>query len=335
MQVCLSVNNSYCNLKGVCTFYLSGTGKSMPLISVIMSTYNESELLLKEAIDSILNQTLSDFEFIIIQDNPENEVHASVISKYASLDARVKYYLNEKNMGLTASLNRGLSFAQGIYICRMDADDISLATRFEKQLNYLEKNQFDLIGGIPQMINENGEVMYSIKSVPTNLAKIKKVLKYGQCVAHPTWFGKKEVFDKLDGYRNMPLCEDYDFTLRAILAGYRISNLNEVVLKYRMTANSVSRSNLYEQYLFMKYITQEYGKGDIADIASAHQFVKEKNKPSISRRYLKANVYFNTMLENMENKQLFSFVWNGIKIVFTSSKYVNKIYRFFILTLNS
>ena len=99
------------------------------------------------------------------------------------------------------------------------------------------------------MIDEDGNTIYSIKKVPTDFKKIKKCIKYNQVISHPTWFGKKEVFDKLNGYRNMPLCEDYDFTLRAILQGFKISNVNECVLKYRMTKDSISRSNLFEQYL--------------------------------------------------------------------------------------
>ena len=113
----------------------------------------------------------------------------------------------------------------------MDADDVSTYNRLEIQKKYLEKNEYDLIGGISQMIDESGKSIYSIKKVPTDMNKIKKALRYNQIISHPTWFGKKEVFDKLNGYRNMPLCEDYDFTLRAVLKGFKISNINELVLK--------------------------------------------------------------------------------------------------------
>lgn len=101
---------------------------------------------------------------------------------------------------------------------------------------------------------------FILLKVPTDFNKIKKCIKYNQVISHPTWFGKKEVFEQLEGYRQMPLCEDYDFTLRAILKGYKISNLNEVVLKYRMTSDSISRSNLFEQYLYGCYITKQYSK---------------------------------------------------------------------------
>ena len=278
------------------------------MISVIMSTYKEDERLLRESIESILNQTYKDFEYIIILDYPDNDVHKSVIEEYALKDDRIHFYINETNMGLTDSLNRGLSLCHGEYIARMDADDISLPDRLERQMEYLEKNHYDLIGGITEMINENGSLLYSIKSVPTDPKKINKALRYSQCIAHPTWLGKKEVFEKNAGYRHMPLCEDYDFTLRAVLNGFVISNLNEPVLKYRMTSNSISRSNLFEQYLYMSYITNEYKNKRVASVDKAYAYVQQHLNEKDSTKYLKANVIFNRMLQEMSDKQFLSFI---------------------------
>lgn len=305
------------------------------MISVIMSTYKEDERLLRESIESILNQTYRDFEYIIILDYPDNDVHKSVIEEYALKDDRIHFYINEKNMGLTDSLNRGLSLCHGEYIARMDADDISLPNRLERQMKYLEKNHYDLIGGITEMINENGSLLYSIKSVPTDPKKINKALRYSQCIAHPTWLGKKEVFEKNAGYRHMPLCEDYDFTLRAVLNGFVVSNLNEAVLKYRMTSNSISRSNLFEQYLYMSYITNEYKNNRIASVDKAYAYVQQHLNETDSDKYLKANVIFNRMLQEMSDKQFLSFIKDGFCLLFSSKYYLNKIYRFMMLSLNS
>ena len=305
------------------------------MISVIMSTYKEDEKLLRESIESILNQTYKDFEYIIILDYPDNDVHKSVIEEYALKDDRIHFYINEKNMGLTDSLNRGLSLCHGEYIARMDADDISLPDRLERQMKYLEKNHYDLIGGITEMINENGTLLYSIKSVPTDPKKINKALRYSQCIAHPTWLGKKEVFEKNAGYRHMPLCEDYDFTLRAVLNGFVISNLNEAVLKYRMTSNSISRSNLFEQYLYMSYITNEYKNKRVASVDKAYAYVQQHLNEKDSNKYLKANVIFNRMLQEMSDKQILSFIKDGFCLLFSSKYYLNKIYRFVMLSLNS
>lgn len=305
------------------------------MISVIMSTYKEDERLLRESIESILNQTYRNFEYIIILDYPDNDVHKSVIEEYALKDDRIHFYINEKNMGLTDSLNRGLSLCHGEYIARMDADDISLPDRLERQMEYLEKNHYDLIGGITEMINENGTLLYSIKSVPTDPKKINKALRYSQCIAHPTWLGKKEVFEKNAGYRHMPLCEDYDFTLRAVLNGFLISNLNEPVLKYRMTSNSISRSNLFEQYLYMSYITNEYKNNCIASVDKAYAYVQQHLNEKDSNKYLKANVIFNRMLQEMSDKQILSFIKDGFCLLFSSKYYLNKIYRFAMLSIHS
>lgn len=305
------------------------------MISVIMSTYKEDEKLLRESIESILNQTYKDFEYIIILDYPDNDVHKSVIEEYAIKDDRIHFYINEKNMGLTDSLNRGLSLCHGEYIARMDADDISLPDRLERQMEYLEKNHYDLIGGITEMINENGSLLYSIKSVPTDPKKINKALRYSQCIAHPTWLGKKEVFEKNAGYRHMPLCEDYDFTLRAVLNGFVISNLNEPVLKYRMTSNSISRSNLFEQYLYMSYITNEYKNNRIASVDKAYAYVQQHLNEKDSNKYLKANVIFNRMLQEMSDKQILSFIKDGFCLFFSSKYYLNKIFRFIMLSICS
>lgn len=303
--------------------------------SVIMATYKENISYLKESIESILNQTYKNFEYIIILDNPNNEEHIRLINMYMKQDKRIRFYINEKNMGLTKTLNRGLSLAKGKYICRMDADDISVYNRLEIQKDYLEKNNVDLIGGISQMIDEKGNTIYSIKKVPTDYKKIKKCIKYNQVISHPTWFGKTEVFNALAGYREIPLCEDYDFTLRALLLGYRISNVNTTVLKYRMTENSVSRSNLFEQYLFARYITNQYSKGKVADVNEAKIYVNKNNNKKKADNYLKANIKFNVLLKNIEERNFFGFLKNGVALIFTSMNYLNKIYRLLMVTLNS
>ena len=304
-------------------------------ISVIMATYKEPEYMLRQAIESVLTQTYQNFEFIIILDNPENTLHQQIIKEYQEKDTRIRFYINEKNMGLPATLNRAIKFTTGKYICRMDADDVSEPDRFEHQKKYLETKDVDLIGGITQMIDENGKVIYSIKHVPTDVKKIKKALRYNQVLAHPTWFGKREVFTNLDGYRKIPLCEDYDFTLRAVMNGYTLSNLDETVLKYRMTSQSLSRANLFEQYLYARYITAQYKKNRVADINEAAHYVQSKNKKKTAERYLKANVRFNQLLEDMERKKYIAFLKDGVQFTFTSFYYLNKVLHFAIVTLCS
>ena len=119
-----------------------------PTISVIMSVYNTNKSFLAEAIESILNQTYPNFEFIIIDDN-STDGSLSIIEQYMSKDDRIVLIKNKTNIGLTKSLNKGLKLAKGQYIARMDADDVSLPDRFKQQIEYMENNSHvTVIGGI-------------------------------------------------------------------------------------------------------------------------------------------------------------------------------------------
>ena len=129
-------------------------------ISVIMSTYKENIDDLKMSIESILNQTYKMFEFIIILDNPNNHIHEEIIKEYSKIDKRIKFYKNDKNIGLAMSLNKGISLAQYEYIARMDADDISLSNRFDKQVKFLQENpDISLVATNKILIDENNDIV--------------------------------------------------------------------------------------------------------------------------------------------------------------------------------
>lgn len=226
------------------------------MISVIMSAYNEKKEWLEIAIESILNQTYSDFEFLITLDNPDNIELENVIKKYSKEDSRIVYIKNKKNIGLTASLNNMLKKAKGEFIARMDADDISLPNRFEKQLKYLKKNNLDLCG--TDIVQFYGDTEINEIKNPSKFEGIKEYIYIKNCVAHPTFFAKKIIFDRLNGYNEVPACEDYDFLLRAINSGFAIGNVPEVLLKYRLSPNSVSRKNLGSQVALAEYISNFY-----------------------------------------------------------------------------
>lgn len=295
--------------------------------TVIMATYKEKIIFLKQSIESILSQTYRDFEFIIILDNPKNNRHIDLINMYARKDNRIRFYINETNLGIQKTANKGLSLAKGKYIARMDADDICLPDRLEKQINYIKKEDCDYIGGATEVIDENGKKLYDASKIPLHHEKIMKALKYNQVIANPTVFAKKEVFDKLNGYRET-MAEDYDFTLRAAINGYKLGNISDVVVRYRMTKNSISRNNLFIQFLYAKYYALEFKHGRIACLKEANRYVDKYNKESVARRYALANQRFNQMLDSLTNKKYLNFLKNGFLLVFTSRIYLTKIYRF-------
>ena len=128
------------------------------MISVLMTTYREPLEILRASVESILSQTYRDLEFIVILDDPDNQPAMDLLFSFAEADPRLKVEINASNLKQRKSLNRALELATGEYVARMDADDISLPERLELQLDYLTRNDLDLIGGLVQIMDEEGNV---------------------------------------------------------------------------------------------------------------------------------------------------------------------------------
>ena len=152
------------------------------MISVIMSTYREEEKFLRKAISSILDQTYADFEFLIAVDDPQNTALIAVLQEYAARDTRIRLHINEENMGLSASLNILLQEAQGNFVARMDADDISMPKRLEKQIAYMKEHQVDIISCDVDVIDENDATIQKMTNLPSSDVKIKKKLCINNCL---------------------------------------------------------------------------------------------------------------------------------------------------------
>ena len=246
------------------------------LISVIMSTYNESIAEISESVDSILRQTYSNLELIIIIDNPDNIELCSYL--YTLKDSRIRIIKNENNIGLVKSLNKAISYAHGKYIARMDADDISECDRLKSQKQFMDENQLDFVGGCIQLIDEKGKYISNLH-FPTSQYTINFFLKWGSCIPHPTWLLKKEVYIRLNGYRDIPRCEDYEFICRAIHYKYKIANIDQYVLKYRIRSKSISNSKKASQYILRRFISKNRKKNlselDVKEFIQSKQFERE------------------------------------------------------------
>lgn len=223
-----------------------------PIISVIMSVYDTA--FLGEAVESILNQTFRDFEFIIVVDNPDNEILIESVNAYVEQDERIKLLINERNLGLGNSLNRGLEVAQGEYIARMDSDDISLPTRLEMQKQFLDANtDIGLVGCCAIRIDEDGSELGEMK-LPSNSATLRKMLPYTTAAYHPTWMLRCKTIEKVGVYRCFPVAQDYDFLFRCIDCGIKISNIQDVLFKYRVSTHNASVAKFLDQWNVRKYI---------------------------------------------------------------------------------
>lgn len=265
------------------------------LVSVIMSVYSEPQIYLKQSIESILNQTHKNLEFIIIVDKPDNKETILFINQYKEKDDRIKLIINDSNIGLVKSLNKGLSISKAEYVVRMDADDIAYEDRIKKQLIFMINNGIDILGGGVEIIDKNGIIKNNFTSNITGVDNVKKILALSNIIPHPTWMVRKDVYLKLKGYREIFTCEDYDFLLRAVKQGYKIDNLNECILKYRYLEQSISRSNALTQFLTMKNLQKIYrNKTEYVDV-KIKNITKEKELSFMraNKKILRASDSFN------------------------------------------
>ncbi|MDO3722574.1 glycosyltransferase [Marinobacter sp. chi1] len=210
--------------------------RNVPLISVVMSVYNGEEFL-RDSIESILNQSFKDFEFIIVNDGSSDH-SGEIIESYC--DSRILYIKNENNKGLIDSLNKGIGFARGKYIARQDADDVSLENRLERQVDYLEKNaDVCVLGCGLEMIDENGNFI-SNWIHPTGINVVRWNLLFNNCVAHSSSVFRRDIVEKIGFYsKEYKYAEDYDLWSR-VSRFHHVENLSEPLQKYRIHPDAVS-----------------------------------------------------------------------------------------------
>ena len=256
-------------------------------ISVIMPVYN-AEKFLYESIESILNQGFKDFEFIIIDDCSTDSSN-EIIKTFANQDERIKLYVNEKNIGLTKSLNSALTRSRGKYIARMDADDISLRERFQFQFDFLEENQeVFLVGGWAVEVNPVGK--QGEKMTPeTNLGKLQKKLNKENNIIHPTIFfrNQKNLFYREKFY----YAQDYDFYLNLLSSGKKLINLSKILLKYRVYDESISIVQKPYQRFFTEKAKQFYHERKAKTYDSYDNFVPEQEFNLAHKTRLEAQVH--------------------------------------------
>jgi len=223
-----------------------------PKVSVIMGTYNTSKYI-GECVESVLNQSFQDFEFIIINDcSTDNTL--KIIKKYE--DNRIKIINNNKNVGVAESLNKGLHIAKGKYIAVMDSDDVMMPERLQITYNYLEKNKkVFLVGGALYYMEDNGRLIR--KDVPLiGYDRIRKRLKKRSCFWHNTIMFRN---DKKTFYRGkFRYAQDYDLFTRLDTKGKRMENIPDILAKYRIHNSSSSYSRRTKQNMFADKVREFY-----------------------------------------------------------------------------
>lgn len=207
-----------------------------PKVSVLLPVYN-AERFLAASITSILSQTYRDFELVVIDDCSRDDSWR-IVDRYARQDKRIVAIRNEKNLNLTATLNKGIEMAKGEYIARMDHDDISLPERLEKQVRFLDKyRDVGIVGGDIDIIDEEGRVFARREYNRTDSAIREKMFRYSP-FCHPAVMIRRKALDEAGyyDYRFAP-ADDYELYFRLGMK-FRFANLNIVVLRYRVVRHT-------------------------------------------------------------------------------------------------
>lgn len=248
----------------------------MPPISVLMAVYN-AEAYLNKAIDSILNQTFKDFEFIIINDG-STDASAEILASYQ--DERIISLHNEQNIGLSASLNQGLHVARGEYLARMDADDISMPERLDKQVAYMEKHpELGVLGtGIDHIDHTGQHISQQINPAQHN--EIVWTFLFGNPLVHPTVMMRRELILEAGGYRLKGPAQDRELWLR-LLGKTRFANLDACLLAYRTHSSSVTAHRRASRRAREKQF-------DETDILLKQQFIQQLLARPIAKELVEA-----------------------------------------------
>ena len=210
---------------------------SKSAVSVLMPVYN-GERFLAEAIESILGQTFTDFEFVIVDDG-STDASPAILADYASRDPRIRV-ITQANAGIVAALNRGLAECRAPLVARMDADDISLPARLERQVDFLKSHPEILVVGCAAQLISEEKIPGPVMRHPSSPKEIDAGLQTETMLAHPSVLMRREPILKIGGYRELLRhSEDYDLWTR--LAGNcQIANLPECLLHYRIHGGQIS-----------------------------------------------------------------------------------------------
>lgn len=225
-----------------------------PVISIILPAYNAAKYI-EQTINSLLQQTFTNFELLIVDDGSTDNT-ISIINSFT--DSRIRLIKNEHNLGLVNTLNKAAILCNGKYIARMDADDVALPQRLHLQKEFLDTHtNVAAVAGWVNFIDEDGTETgtWSLDRQTNTAGEIKKALVKENCIAHPTVMIRTEVLQKFLYSQKQQHIEDYDLWLRLTANGHAIEKVQQPVLNYRVHAASVTGTKLKKTNFFFKHFT--------------------------------------------------------------------------------
>lgn len=217
-----------------------------------MSEYNTKETLLKKSIESIIKQSYKNLELIIIDDGSSTDVKRIVDDIN---DKRIKIIVNKANMGFVYSLNKALNKAKGSYVARMDTDDYSHPDRLKRQKEYLDKHpEIAVVGANVEFYDEKG--VWGKSSYPQKIDR-DQMLRTSP-LAHPTIMARRNILLAEGGYPNYTRCEDYALWIKLFSDGYKLANLDDCLLDYRLSKNDYQKKSLQKRKDFFRMLNEQY-----------------------------------------------------------------------------
>lgn len=217
-----------------------------PLVSVVMPLLNGNPEHLRQSIESILAQTYSNFEYIIIDDGCDDQTK-SILTSYAEVDPRIILLVNSENQGVGVSLDRGLKEAKGVYFARHDSDDISQPNRLAVIIDYMQKNpHIAICGSDVDYIDMNGKLA-GFHSISSTAELLKAELLLNSRICTPSTITRTSALRDVNGIPHVRNSEDYLLFLRLIENGFSFGGINQSLLKYRINENSLTRKYRSEQ----------------------------------------------------------------------------------------
>ena len=259
--------------------------ESKPKVSIVMSIYNEPLRWLQLAVESMQKQTFRDYEFIIVCDNPDFSEGIAYVSEEAAIDSRIKLIINEKNIGPTKSFNKAIAVAAGEYIARMDADDIAMPERLEKQVAYLDSHpQISVCATDVHIIDREGKITrrnrYSRK-------RDQALNVISNSMAHPSvMFRRSLVKERFPLYNeDFTYSQDYELWMFLISKGHGFHTLKDPLLHYRKSSSQISSSKKKAQTEFFKTVHKKF----ITDWLTTHGIITEEDRSCLKTMLKKSS----------------------------------------------
>lgn len=264
-----------------------------PFVSVLMCVHNDRKFL-QQSLDSLVSQTFLSFECVIV-DDASTDGSAALLRRYAMQDTRFKIITNSENQGLGTSLNIGLNQAKGDYVARMDADDIALPQRFEKQVEFLEANpDITVLGCAATIIDDLGatigkrEYHQSHRDIVSHL--------WASPMLHPTVMMRRSALLDVGGYPPLRRKQDYALWFKAAKAGWKFANLPERLLLYRVTKSHFGKTGPAQAWIQLKVGFSGYarlgGLNPVIYLAMAYPLFRSFFPLGMQRNIAKIARYF-------------------------------------------